>query len=119
MKISSLIGEELDRYVAKALGIKLVFIKGNEIYAEGWYLDQSHCSGDKDSDPIPRYSRDWALGGPIIESEKIEIVWPKMDACCARYVWPKVTSVTFGSPTPLIAAMRCFVLNKLDGFDNE
>lgn len=57
------------------------------------------------------YSTEWAQGGPIIEQEEICIF--KGDAWCA-------TNDTFGrfdfiyyGPTPLIAAMRCYVANKL------
>jgi len=61
------------------------------------------------------YSASWALGGPIIEREKI--------ALCPGYSWEASkdfdavggdtdTAVEHG-PTPLIAAMRCYVASKL------
>ena len=55
------------------------------------------------------YSTDWAQGGPIIEREGIDLdYWPD-----GGY-W-QATSDTYDSfgPTPLIAAMRCFVASKL------
>jgi hypothetical protein len=53
------------------------------------------------------FSTDWAQGGPIIEREGIDIyqsgVWvAEMDG-----------KHTTEGPTPLIAAMRCYVASKL------
>ena len=63
-----------------------------------------------------RYSTDWALGGPIIEREKINLNCGDDTWGVAEGVWeaahPKGTNVSFG-PTPLIAAMRCYVASKL------
>ena len=53
-------------------------------------------------------STDWAQGGPIIEREKITIEWTGED--WMAYVWHD--HEWFG-PTPLIAAMRCYVASKL------
>jgi len=55
------------------------------------------------------FSTDWAAGGPIIEREKLEIVfngegWDAYDHL--RHI-PEEGS------TPLIAAMRCYVAAKL------
>ena len=59
--------------------------------------------------PVPNYSTNWAQGGPIIEREGIAILQ------CPRG-W--AARIGFGGeyiegPTPLIAAMRCYVANKL------
>ena len=52
-------------------------------------------------------STDWAQGGPIIEREKIATAWH-----ITRWVaWRGV--VEHPGPTPLIAAMRCYVAAKL------
>jgi len=53
----------------------------------------------------------WAQAGPIIESEKIDLF-------CSGYSWTASTgdcavNVITTGPTPLIAAMRCFVTSKL------
>ena len=62
-------------------------------------------------------STDWAQGGPIIERERIG-VWPSdsvdgMWAARPDYeVCPKRLLPSYG-PTPLIAAMRCYVASKL------
>ncbi len=66
-----------------------------------------------------KYSTDWAKGGPIIEREEISIrhtipamrdsIWqahPSMSAKGAGGKWGM-------GPTPLIAAMRCYVASKL------
>jgi hypothetical protein len=57
-------------------------------------------------------STNWAQGGPIIEREMIEIGAhePKDIEWVARDYWKENTMT---GPTPLIAAMRCFVASKL------
>jgi len=60
---------------------------------------------------IKPYSTDWAHGGPIIEREGL---------CLHRYKGTSQWSATYSAqdpecygPTPLIAAMRCYVASKL------
>ncbi len=53
-------------------------------------------------------STDWSQGGPIIEREKITIEWTGED--WMGYI--RHDDEVFG-PTPLIAAMRCFVSSRL------
>ena len=64
-------------------------------------------------------STDWAQGGPIIEREEIGL---RRNAPCSRgREWeasPSITAKGAGGkwgygPTPLIAAMRCFVASRL------
>jgi hypothetical protein len=53
---------------------------------------------------------DWAHGGPIIEREMIELI-PQGPA-----LWDAVyrgQHIPLDGPTPLIAAMRCYVASKL------
>jgi hypothetical protein len=60
-----------------------------------------------------RSSTNWAQGGPIIEREEISVNW-------ASGQWQAHTAndkdefeqIEYG-PTPLIAAMRCYVASKL------
>jgi hypothetical protein len=66
-----------------------------------------------------KYSTDWAQGGPIIEREGIDVrryEWwgPSMEvvAWSAQLYGTETPCVQTG-PTPLIAAMRCFVASKL------
>jgi hypothetical protein len=54
------------------------------------------------------YWTDWAQGGPIIEREKMTLEWTGED--WMAYI--RHDEEYFG-PTPLIAAMRCFVASKL------
>ena len=62
------------------------------------------------------YSTDWAQGGPIIEREGINLVhqgdahdWNASLWDYAEQDWHLHTE----GPTPLIAAMRCYVASKL------
>jgi hypothetical protein len=57
------------------------------------------------------WATDWAQGGPIIEREGIGLgfgVGINSDQWEAGYTTPEETG-----PTPLIAAMRCYVASKL------
>ena len=65
------------------------------------------------------YDKDWKLTGPIIEREEIGV---RRNAPCSKgREWeasPSITAKGAGGrwgygPTPLIAAMRCFVASKL------
>lgn len=86
LKITELQGAALDRAVAKCeVGDAI-----NEI-------DDPHF-----------YSTDWALGGPIIESEKVTLEWTGED--WMAYIFH---DREFFGPTPLVAAMRCYVESKL------
>ena len=73
------------------------------------------------------YSTDWAQGGPIIEREKIGVWWAThyvdddgveygnhwyAEPACTDDNADKPYRVAVG-PTPLIAAMRCYVSSKL------
>tara|TARA_R110000868_G_scaffold108483_1_gene296051 strand:+ start:182 stop:544 length:363 start_codon:yes stop_codon:yes gene_type:complete len=57
-------------------------------------------------------STDWAQGGPIIEREKIQLdveavgVWGAFIEGCTK-------DFLYHGPTPLAAAMRCYVASKL------
>lgn len=63
------------------------------------------------------YSTDWAQGGPIIERERIDFLWFRSDVeayICAADSAGHFTPIASGEgPTPLIAAMRCYVASKL------
>lgn len=99
MKVTNAIGAQLDWMVAKCEGIRLEY-------------------GLTDDE---RYSTDWSQGGPIIEREKIDLFTEKNAseswiASVARY---QNNNRLIGwrihqyGPTPLIAAMRCYVASKL------
>jgi hypothetical protein len=67
-------------------------------------------------------STNWAQGGPIIEQERVTVGWayPRdtigLVRAVAQYFEPPHSALSnhrqFG-PTPLIAAMRCYVASKL------
>ncbi len=68
-------------------------------------------------------STDWAQGGPIIERERIDVTW-YIDHWTATW-WADNSGMAkdqaqrfkrnrqHSGPTPLIAAMRCYVASKL------
>ena len=99
-KVNDLIGAELDWAVAKCLG-----------YA---YSKQSFA----EHGPF-KPSTDWAQGGPIIEREKIHWGITEYEG---RMIYIasifKRSDKPLTGPTPLIAAMRCFVASKL-GYEVE
>ena len=57
------------------------------------------------------YSTDWAQGGPIIERWMIDCDTYRHGWRAARHV--SITPTYGYGPTPLIAAMRCYVASKL------
>lgn len=63
-------------------------------------------------DNCPEYSTDWAQGGPILERECIDLQYQggETDVWAADIF--NADSMIYGD-TPLIAAMRCYVVSKL------
>lgn len=63
------------------------------------------------------YSTDWAQGGPIIEREKIDVFWQSHQHSWVGSMRRGANKIGFRhllyGPTPLIAAMRCYVASKL------
>jgi hypothetical protein len=101
MKTNDLIGDQLDWAVAKCERVEFTY----EDHPHHEMFDM-------------HYSTDWSQGGPIIEREEISIT----NGAEGRWIgaidnpeaggewdwrWNRV------GPTPLIAAMRCFVTSKL------
>ena len=63
-------------------------------------------------------STNWSLGGPIIEREKFDVVYQAGGrgdewTCFANDTDDNLNSIEAGGPTPLVAAMRCYVASKL------
>jgi len=104
MKVSELIGGELDYWVAKALG-NAAQLK-NSAYDEGAYC----MMHDKEDGKfwIFQPSEDWSDGGPIIEQERID-VRPCRNDWVAYY--GKECGCVYAA-TPLVAAMQAFVAAK-------
>ena len=94
IKTSELTGAALDWSVGYIMGEKLRILDRQIVWPE-------------DYSP----STDWSQGGPIIEREKITLrVWDDEDYVHAYIDTGKDWSE---GPTPLIAAMRCYVASKL------
>jgi len=86
VKTSDLQGAALDWAVAKC--------EGKEVKAWAVHRRLGRCD----------YSTNWAQGGPIIEREGIALI-PGWTA--------ERPGFSADGPTPLIAAMRCYVASKL------
>lgn len=79
------------------------------------------CEGEQPS-RYTYYSTDWSVAGPIIHREQIDVFcrpsgskYSKVpDWASAKYLYPNQPAAFLQSgPTPLIAAMRCFVSSRL------
>jgi hypothetical protein len=114
MKTSELIGPALDWAVAKCepygkeFGVSLRFNKPFD-----W--------GDRE---FLEYSTNWAQGGPIIEREKITLLFHDGYITNDEKTWYACLNFNYDGmevqqqfsqqgETPLIAAMRCYVTSKL------
>lgn len=114
ISVSEATGPVLDWLVAKALGLSY---RNDEKYGPMCFRPQTHPGVVHwDSKPLP-YSTDWSQGGPIIDREKIELKYMAYDK---PPYWGalKVDTAAYKrqgqiGPTPLVAAMRCFVVSKL------
>jgi hypothetical protein len=93
MKTSELTGAALDWAVAKCEGVLMRWERS------------THDEAPLEYSP----STDWAQGGPIIEREKIQIKENGHGHWFAKIGKGK----WLRGPTPLIAAMRCYVASKL------
>lgn len=80
-----------------------------------WYVEYNEHRDEDQKSRCYAYSTNWAQGGPIIEREKIAIEILSFDnQWSAHYKHPAFTHPNrMRGPTPLIAAMRCFVASKL------
>lgn len=106
--------------VSEATGSVLDWMVASCENTLGRYVQPNEKRGTTKWEVIPqtlRYSTNWAHGGPIIESEKIDCMadpngkdmW--MGQLYATRLAGEKVSRTYG-PTPLIAAMRCYVASK-------
>ena len=114
MRVSELTGAALDWAVAKCEGEEVSLVKGQ---LETRWTDNGW-----------KPSTDWAQGGPIIERGGINVRWcvREKDGSLSRW-WAEISKVIVDpltkkkrgekiielGPTPLIAAMRCYVASKL------
>ena len=113
IKTSELIGTALDWAVAKCEGHNPVLnMESHGSIWHGWY--------ERTPKPDPRYRRlqaystDWAQAGPIIAREQISVDFdadPECGGPCAAST--RDSHCYWVGPTPLIAAMRCYVASRL------
>lgn len=103
VKTSELTGAALDWAVAKCKGVDI------DKFFDAWVKDPDEPHFNKQFKP----STDWSQGGPIIERENISVQ-------ARDGVWSASMKMPDGSwpiwgygPSPLIAAMRCYVASKL------
>lgn len=115
VKTSELIGPALDWVVAKCEGRKPSCYTGTvRATAHPDFPDSPPIFG-----PELNYSTDWAQGGPIIEREGINLSAYQLDENGNEnegwQAWPNygMSDWYMTGPTPLIAAMRCYVASQL------
>lgn len=114
-KVSELTGRLLDAAVARAEGLILC-----ESGSSMWVRDQAgNVMGYITDDFMPAYSPSklWQQGGPIIEREGISLFRDDQEIMGGKF-WEAglpindTSSRCYTGPTPLIAAMRCYVQSK-------
>ena len=100
-------------------------VKASELQGEALDRAVAHCvEWSKkfpiftDEEPMSKgnYSTDWALAGPIIERERIATWFERYedeDAGLPCWFAAKYGEREYPGPTPLIAAMRCYVASVL------
>ncbi len=103
IKTNELTGAALDWAVAKCEGIELTNGCYNRLLVDG------RMSRGQEMLAPYNPSTDWAQGGPIIEREKTAIKENGYGHWFAKVGAGK----WMHGPTPLIAAMRCYVASKL------
>jgi hypothetical protein len=89
-------------------------VRVSELQGEAlnWVVEECEQFVEDEFEP----SENWADGGPIIEREWLDVTpWPNesdedMRWQCKQH--DSIDCVAFG-PTPLVAAMRCYVASKL------
>jgi hypothetical protein len=115
MKIFDIDNASLDRWVAKAEGIEVRYSNVGEFWRVLGEIDEVQW--------LPH--RDWSQAGPIIEREKIAVL-------PFGQQWSAVIGSDMGNlaeqirqhpectgPTPLIAAMRCYVMHRFSADELE
>jgi hypothetical protein len=102
-------------------------MKTNELTGKALNWAVNHAEGLTDMLAPVNYCGKWEFGGPIIEREGIHVsMWMDESNVTATW-WAHLTDAEAmcpddyyhykgpqgGGPTPLIAAMRCYVASKL------
>ena len=110
MKTSELTGAALNWAVAQCLELKVTFDSWGVCYIGKVQRDESGLGYPAPFEP----SHNWAQGGPIIERERI-LIQPEIGKEGCGNAWSAIAIDGFEEfgPTPLIAAMRCYVVSKM------
>ena len=114
MKTKDLTGPALEWAVATCENQGITIVPAEEIIS---YPKATQALAFPTNGPCPfRYSTNWSQGGPIIEREKINVNFydtdqPAQWGGSIYDVWEE--KVRIHGPTPLVAAMRCYVASKL------
>ena len=96
MNTAELTGAALDWAVAKCEGVEFTY--------------EEHPAHEL---IVFQYSTDWAQSGPIIEQFEIDLKVVEEGVWQASNVFDDMEFHHYTGPTPLIAAMRCYVASKL------
>lgn len=99
--------------IAKIARIKDLFSdaapKPAFVFTDGWKSENNSALAALTGCGRMEFSTRWAQGGPIIEREGINL-----HRCNDEQTWFSVVGdTTVHAPTPLIAAMRCYVASRL------
>jgi hypothetical protein len=108
VKTSELIGAALDWAVARCGGKALHYFVNDPLKKDPWLAKDGMAD-----QPLHSYtpSTDWAQGGPIIERERIGLGHAISER--NSYWFAIGYLVEECGPTPLVAAMRCYVASTL------
>ena len=112
MKTADAIGPTLNWLAAKCEGYTNLRLNPHRFAYEGeWIMDPPRVEYGAVDLCDYEFSTDWAQGGPIIERHWIHLT-EDMDSnwVATRWVGKRITET---GPTPLVAAMRCYVASKL------
>jgi len=125
------LANQIENFIEEEKGIHTMKVKTSELSGAPFNWAVAKCEGLKEEDFVlietdnlygpqwvgPEYSIDWSYSGPIIERERIAIGFDRFcDIDCGLAIWSacKYNDLVAGyGPTPLIAAMRCYVASKL------
>ena len=108
MKVSDLQGAALDWAVAKCAGRELHRSRSGR-----WMTARYGEFNPRHGAPWYSPSTDWAQGGPIIEREELTLSCHWQRPYALKLLADEKRVVQGNGPTPLIAAMRCYVASKL------
>ena len=109
IKTAELTGAALDWAVAECEGYDCLF---DDEVSGAWLVPQQGYLHDEK--PLSKFNptANWAQGGPIIERERIELRFDRSGRMTNPWNASTLERMT-GGPTPLMAAMRCYVASKL------